>query len=100
MQMVWPLLLGVLLTADPTAEQVQVLKTFRNEFVELTPPKEELQPFAISKYEVTQELWQAVMGANPSKWKGPRNSVEMVSFTEAQTFCRDTTRLLVAAGLI
>ena len=98
--MVWPLMLGVLLTADPTAEQVQVLKTFRNEFVELTPPKEELQPFAISKYEVTQELWQAVMGANPSKWKGPRNSVEMVSFTEAQTFCRDTTRLLAAAGLI
>src|SRR5207248_9168426 len=27
------------------------------------------RPFAVAKYEVTQELYQAVMGKNPSKWK-------------------------------
>ena len=27
--------------------------------------------FAIAKYEVTQELYEAVMGKNPSRWKGP-----------------------------
>ena len=32
------------------------------------------QPFAIARYEVPQNLWQAVMGSNPSRWKGPRNS--------------------------
>ena len=36
----------------------------------------------------TQALWQAVMGDNPSKWKGPRNSVEMFSFDEAQAAYR------------
>ena len=41
-------------------------------------------PFAIAKYEVPQNLWEAVMGSNPSKWKGKRNSVEMLSFDEAQ----------------
>jgi formylglycine-generating enzyme required for sulfatase activity len=54
----------------------------------------------MAKYEVTQELWQMVMGGNPSKWKGPRNSVEMVSLDEAKKFCGEATRLMAAAGLI
>ena len=43
--------------------------------------------FSIAKYEVPQNLWEAVMGNNPSKWKGERsqrNSVEMLSLAEAQ----------------
>ncbi len=47
--------------------------------------------FAIGRYEVTQELYEAVVGKNPSKWKGPRNSVEMVSWDEANDFCRKVT---------
>src|SRR5207302_11016277 len=47
--------------------------------------------FALAKYEVTQELYEVVMGKNPSKWKGPRNSVEMVSWEEANEFCRKAT---------
>lgn len=57
-------------------------------------------PFRISKYEVTQELYQAVMGTNPSRWKGPRNSVEMVSFQDAQQFCTRLTALLQAKKLL
>jgi formylglycine-generating enzyme required for sulfatase activity len=48
-------------------------------------------PFAVARYEVTQELYEAVMGKNPSRWKGPRNSVEMVSWDEATDFCRKAT---------
>ena len=35
--------------------------------------------FAVGKYEVTQAEWEAVMGKNPSKFKGARKPVEMVS---------------------
>jgi len=51
-------------------------------------------PFAVAKYEVTQELYQVVAGATPSKWKGPRNSVEMVNWDEANAFCTKATALL------
>ncbi len=40
------------------------------------------------------------MGSNPSRWKGKRNSVEMVSLAEAEEFCRKVTKLLQAANLI
>src|SRR5207248_9146766 len=57
-------------------------------------------PFAMAKYEVTQELYEAVAGKNPSKWKGPRNSVEMVSWDEANDFCRKATAELRKRKLI
>jgi formylglycine-generating enzyme required for sulfatase activity len=56
--------------------------------------------FAIAKYEVPQNLYTAVMGANPSKWTGPRNSVEMMTWTEAREFCTRLTQALREAGLI
>ena len=34
------------------------------------------KPFYLGKYPVTQEQWTAVMGANPSLFKGPKNPVE------------------------
>src|SRR5262249_61694135 len=57
-------------------------------------------PFRIAKYEVTQELYEAVAGANPSRWKGPRNSVEMVGWHEANEFCRKLTAELRQRKLI
>ncbi len=58
------------------------------------------RPFAIAKYEMPQNLYQAVMGANPSRWKGPRNSVEMITYADAEAFCRKATALLRAAKLL
>ena len=45
-----------------------------------------LSSFYICKYEVTQELWQAVMDSNPSRFKGNRKPVEQVSWNDCQTF--------------
>ncbi len=42
------------------------------------------KPFYLGKYEVTQEQWQAVMGNNPSYFKGPKNPVEQVSWDDCQ----------------
>jgi len=46
------------------------------------------RPFAVGKYEVTQAEWRAVMGSNPSKFKGDRNPVERVSWDDTQDFVR------------
>lgn len=42
--------------------------------------------FSIGKYEVTQEEWGAVMGENPSEFKGGKNPVESVSWDDCQEF--------------
>ena len=44
------------------------------------------KPFYLGKYEVTQEQWEAVMGSNPSNFKGPKNPVEQVSWDDCQEF--------------
>jgi formylglycine-generating enzyme required for sulfatase activity len=121
------MLVTVAFAAEPNAapsgdEELALLKTFRDEFVEIAPDKESfpqsfsmgsdasaaeqprhqvsMKPFAIARYEVPQNLWQAVMGTNPSRWRGPRNSVEMLSWDEAVEFCRRATERLRAAKLI
>ena len=46
-----------------------------------------LAPYSIGQTEVTQELWQAVMGSNPSGFTGdPKRPVEQVSWTDCQEF--------------
>ena len=42
--------------------------------------------FRLGKYEVTQEQWQAVMGSNPSYFKGATLPVEQVSWDDVQGF--------------
>jgi formylglycine-generating enzyme required for sulfatase activity len=46
------------------------------------------RPFALGKYEVTQGEWVAVMGDNPSNFKGRSRPVEQVSWNDAQDFIR------------
>jgi len=112
------------LTNEPTKTGADLLKTFHEEFVHITPgagqfpksfqmgspsgpateqPVHEITfayDFWIAKYEVPQNLYEAVMGENPSRWKGPRNSAEMMDFSQAQEFCRRVTEKLRQSKLI
>ncbi|MCL2512003.1 MAG: formylglycine-generating enzyme family protein [Bacteroidales bacterium] len=42
--------------------------------------------FYIGKYEVTQAQWRAIMGSNPSNFRGDNLPVETVSWNEVQEF--------------
>jgi formylglycine-generating enzyme required for sulfatase activity len=60
------------------------------------------KPFEIAVYELTQEQASNVTKVNPSKFKGPQNPVEMVSWDEAVEFCRKLSALPAekAAGYV
>ena len=45
-------------------------------------------PFLIGKYPITQAQWQAIMGNNPSYFKGAERPVEQVSWNECQAFVK------------
>ena len=47
-----------------------------------------LAPFYMGKYPVTQAQWQAVMGNNPSKFKGAERPVEQVAWNQCQEFVK------------
>ncbi|MCQ2346436.1 MAG: SUMF1/EgtB/PvdO family nonheme iron enzyme [Paludibacteraceae bacterium] len=53
-----------------------------------------LSDYSIGKYEVTQALWQAVMGNNPSSFKGSTKPVESVSWNDCQSFISKLNNLL------
>ncbi len=61
-------------------------------FQSIHSPQVTLSPFAIGQTEVTQALWEAVMGSNPSYFNGdsrpggPDNPVEDVSWDDCQEF--------------
>jgi formylglycine-generating enzyme required for sulfatase activity len=52
--------------------------------------------FLLQRTPVTQEQWFAVMGTDPSCFKGPRRPVECVSWLDAVEYCNALSRL---AGL-
>lgn len=109
--------------ADPSAK-TELLKVFVKELVPITPGKGKFprsfqmgstkgepserpvhkvtlsDDFWMSKYEVPQNLYQAVMGNNPSRWGGPRNSAEMFDWKTARDFCVKLTKDLREAKLI
>ena len=49
--------------------------------------------YYIGKYEVTQALWQAVTGNNPSNYKGDNLPVEYVSWNDCQEFISKLNRI-------
>ena len=66
------------------------------ESVEKPTHRVTLSDYHIGKYEVTQEEWQAVMGKNPSYFKGSKRPVEKVSYKDCGEFIR---RLNALTGL-
>ncbi len=49
--------------------------------------KVSVKEFLISKYEISQELWEKFMGNNPSFFKGKNRPVENVSWENVKEFC-------------
>ena len=49
--------------------------------------------YYIGKYEVTQRLWQAVMGNNPSEFNGDNLPVDKVSWKDCQKFISKLNRI-------
>ena len=56
----------------------------------------------MGKYEVTQSQWEAVMGSNPSRFKGADNPVENVSWDDCQEFLKklNTLPAVKESGLV
>lgn len=53
-----------------------------------------LNDYSIGETEVTQELWSAVMGSNPSRFSGnSQRPVEMVSWNDCQVFISKLNKL-------
>ena len=52
-----------------------------------------VEDYYIGETEVTQELWQAVMGENPSDFMGLQKPVECVSWNDCQKFIEQLCRL-------
>ena len=56
--------------------------------------KKNVSDFMIGETQVTQELWQAVMGSNPSRFIGDlQRPVEMVSWDDCQEFIKKLNQL-------
>jgi formylglycine-generating enzyme required for sulfatase activity len=59
------------------------------------------QPFLLGRFEVTQQEWRAVMGADPSHFAdcGPRCPVENVTFDDVQKFLAALNARTTAGGV-
>lgn len=60
--------------------------------------KVELDSFYMGQYPVTQALWLAVMGENPSYFKGPKRPVDQVSWEDVHVFLQKLNKKLKLEG--
>ena len=79
---------GGTFTMGATEEQGSYVKSEEKPAHQVT-----LSSYMIGKTEVTQELWEAVMGSNPSYFKGSNLPVELVTWEACQTFIRKLNAL-------
>ncbi|MFB9055919.1 formylglycine-generating enzyme family protein [Mariniflexile ostreae] len=54
----------------------------------------EISSFELSKYPVTQELYEAITKENPSTFRGEKLPVETISWIEAVNFCNQLSEIL------
>ena len=81
---------GQFFMGSPFSEKDRDSDEFRHE-VKLT------EGFWLGKYEVSQGLWETLMGRNPSHFKGATLPVENVSWLDAKKFCDRLTEVEISA---
>lgn len=64
----------------------------KNGDVDETPHMIILDSFFIDKFLVTQEEYQKVVGENIARWKGKKNPVEQVRWSDAVKYCNTRSR--------
>ncbi len=79
---------GGTFTMDATEEQGSDVWDYEEPAHQVT-----LSSFSIGQTEVTQALWLAVMGKNPSKYKGDKRPVEQVSWEDCQKFIKKLNKM-------
>lgn len=79
---------GGTFTMGATSEQVGDAEVDENPAHQVT-----LSDYYIGQTEVTQALWEAVMGSNPSDSKGDNLPVERVSWNDCQVFIQKLNQL-------
>src|SRR5512137_1159162 len=61
--------------------------------VDAKPHEIAVSAFFMDATLVTQEQYEKVMGDNPSRWKGAKNPVEQVRWSDAVKFCNKRSEL-------
>ena len=61
--------------------------------VDAPPHEAVVSSFYMDKFLVAQEQYQKLMRVNPSRWKGDKNPVEQVRWSDAVKFCNQRSRL-------
>jgi formylglycine-generating enzyme required for sulfatase activity len=84
---------GQFMMGSPIREEARYTREVQHEVV-LT------NGFFLSETECTQGQWEAVMGGNPSYFKGTERPVEQVSWEEAVEYCRKLTAKQWAEGIL
>ena len=100
----------------PKTSEVQVLSTAvdlaslynadSNSKIFVENRVDSIQPFVMGQYEVTQQLYEAVMGSNPSSFTSDVETgetqelrpVETVSWYDAVVFCNELTKKVLGEG--
>jgi formylglycine-generating enzyme len=61
--------------------------------VDAPPHEVVVSSFLMDRHLVTQEHFQKLMGTNPSRWKGEKNPVEQLRWSDAVKFCNKRSEL-------
>lgn len=77
----------------PVTGNTSIQQSQRSQSRQSSAQAADLSNFEIGKYPVTQALWTAVMGDNPSHFKGDMNPVENISLPDIQVFIEKLNKI-------
>ena len=86
---------SIITIKHPDLPEFRLIKVKGGEgIIEELHKKTLIADFYMAEYQVTQELYQAVTGKNPSAFKGKRRPVEQVNWYDSVKFCQKLNTML------